>query len=139
MNIEQILKEANRYDAIQQILKDIVADNQQTYPVDPFIDNDHKTKWRVDGDNVRKDAKELLRIIDNNEAINTDFLYLTQYVRTKSDALLHNYAVSISHRNEPKIDMEKIRCWEILDNLLTNCCNGQLDDDWYIPTGWKKL
>lgn len=28
---------------------------------------------------------------------------------------------------------------EHLDNLLTNCCNGQLDDDWYIPTGWKKL
>lgn len=48
--------------------------------------------------------------------------------------LLHNYAVSISHRKVPEIDMENIRVWEILDNMLI-CWN---DEEWNIQDGWKK-
>ena len=52
--------------------------------------------------------------------------------------MLHNYSVSLSHRNEPTEDMDDIRTWEILDNLIF-CFRLDEEDNlhWSIPEGWK--
>lgn len=137
--IKDNLKEAKRYDEVVNILKNIISDNQSAYPVTAFVDNDGKTKWDVDGSLVKEEASRFLDVIENGETKQMsidDFLYLTQVIHTETDMRLHNYAVAISHRSEPHIDMEQIRSYEILENLLYN-----LDDvdKWTIPDGWKKI
>lgn len=137
--IKDILKEANRYEDIRNILNNIIEtlDDDMTYPVDAHID-DREIKWKVDGQLLIKEASNLLYLIDT-ENINCnnssdDFLNLLQYVRTKGDRLLHNYAIDISHRSTPCTDMNEIRKWKILENLIHNI-GGEL---WIIPDGWKK-
>lgn len=142
--IKEILIDANRYEDIVNILKDIskMDDNSYSYPVRVFIDSDGETKWRVDGKSVNEQSSKLLKLIeDGSDGIsNDDFTYLSEYVRSHTDMLLHNYAITITHRRDPE-DMETIRPWVILDNLIS-CWNLGLNDDdsaWDIPIGWKKL
>lgn len=139
MIIKDVLKEAERYDEILNIIVNIASGDESSFPVNAYKSGEN-TKWRVDGALVRKEAIELLQLIFKNEP-NTDvenddrFFNLLQYVETESDTLLHNYAVSISHRREPYIDMEIVRCWNILVNLLYN----YYENTWDIPTGWKRI
>ena len=159
MSIKEKLLEAGRYGSVLNILEKITNDNQSTYPTDPYVVyystktecrddsrpihtcadcSSKETKWRVDGEDVRKEASKLISRIslEQDETIKEeDYFNLRQYISTETCRMLHNYAVSISHRNDnPKEDMEVIRTWEILENLLFN-----LDDvsSWTIPNGWK--
>ena len=139
MSIKEKLLEAGRYSAILNILEKIIKDDQSSYPTDAYRDYSLKeTKWRVDGEDVRKQAAILYAKIsfEVDETLKEeDYFYLRQYISSETCMMLHNYAVSISHRNDnPKEDMEVIRTWEILENLLFN-----LDDvsSWTIPNGWE--
>ena len=49
--------------------------------------------------------------------------------------MMNNYVVSISHDHEPTIEMNDIKSWMILDNLIS-CLNT--DGDWTIPDEWKR-
>ena len=148
MIIKDILKEANRYEDVMGVLFGVIKQEEFDYPVDPFIDGS-QTKWRVEGSCVRNEAIRLLYVI-NNFSLPLDggcgtFDNLYQFVKTRSDMMLHNYSIGVAHRvNEPKEDMEVIRTWLILENLL--CClyiDYEKDDEesggWYIPDGWKKV
>ena len=75
-------------------------------------------------------------IMETDKRLSDSFWNLYQYVHTHTDTLLHNYSVRISHRKEPLIDMEIIRAWEILDNLIINRTG---EDNWHIPEGWKTI
>ena len=138
-SIKEKLLEAGRYNSVLSILEKIIKDDQSSYPVDAYKDySSTETKWRVDGDFVRNEASKLISKItlEEDKTINEkEYFYLEQYISTETCQMLHNYAVSISHRNDnPREDMEVIRTWEILENLLFN-----LDDvsSWTIPDGWK--
>lgn len=134
--IKDILKEANRYEDIKSILEKIISDDRRaSHPVNAFVDEHGNTQWRVDAGLVREEAAELLSNIENDtkSGIKSN---LVEYTMTHSNMLLHNYAVHVSHRKEPKEDaMDEIRNWLILENLLM-CWS---DDDWDIPDGWKKI
>ena len=134
-----ILKNAGRYEEVVNILKNIICDNNLTgtYPVDAFIDLDNTTRWRIDSKLIKEEATAFLQLLENgcNIAEPDEYFNLNQYIMSKSNMLLHNYAISISHRNNPEdnINMENIRIWLCLGNLLDNLN----DTDKYIPDGWK--
>lgn len=93
---------------------------------------------------VKKEAERLVYLINEEkvEKLSEDLPNLTQFVEKLSDVKLHNYAVSISHRIQPPaIDMEIIRSWEILENLLNYAIIVQQIPEivWGIPDGWKKI
>lgn len=137
--IKKKLTEALRYNQVTGILKYIISEDlAYSIPVDAYIDSSGKTSWRVDGRVVTKEAKLLLQTIeddvDEESVFPGSFESLEQYVHSHTNMLLHNYAVTISHRTVPNdMDMEVIRSWLILDNLLI--CFGS--KDWSIPDGWK--
>lgn len=139
--IKSALEKSNRYDDIIGILDEITKKNDASYPVNTFMDANGEARIRVDGNRVRNEAAELLKLINSDEfdENNIKFPNLMEYVRTQSDTLLHNYAIQISHRIEPDIDMDIIRCWVILDNILICLNSGYLLDDWAIPSGWGKI
>lgn len=141
--IKSILMEANRYRDVLDIILRIINSTQISYPVHAFAGKDGQVKHYVNGDSVREEARNLYNIIykDGCAGTNDDFTNLSEYVKSHSDDLLHNYAVAVSHRIESDINMEDVRSWEILDNLLM-CWNigGEDDEDeWYIPDGWKRI
>lgn len=139
--IKKILEDANRYDDVKNILNNIIKDNQYSYPVNAFGDDYGRIKYRVDGNAVRKEASILLQLIDEEKEINEksrdNISNLFRYVRSQYDMLLHNYAVYISYKKDPDVDIDIIRSWGILDSLIS--CFDYVDDNWYIPNGWRKV
>ena len=103
----------------------------------PLIDRLNHTLWSIDTKSIIEQAARLIIIIEDGCDGNTedDFDKLSAYVNDKSDTLLHNYAVSVSHKIEPEYNIDTIRCWEILDNMLA-CWNNNYDEPWCIPDGW---
>lgn len=139
-SLKSILVESGRYENIVTMLTNIIADTKASYPLrSAFVDNDGETSWRVDGVAVRQQANTLLKLIEADCDGNSsdDFCELRAYVKDKSDTLLHNYAVALSHNSQPKTDIDVIRQWEILDNMIA-CWNTNDEYDWYIPTDWQK-
>lgn len=141
--VRSVIEEANRLDEIVDILEKIIADNRSSYPVKAFVDQHGITRWRVDGEDVRKEAAVLLGIIKGEGNIETDekFLNLLEYVTTHSDMLLHNYAIGITHRREPDVDMEECRRYLIIENMI-ECWHINLIGNpitYTIPDGWKKV
>lgn len=142
MSVKTILIEAGRYDQVMDILNKTTQLSDHSFPVNCYSDNG-KASFRVDGSDVRNEAYNLIQGIET-DAINTmvvdDFENLFQYVHSHTDMLLHNYAVNVSHgQSNPNPDMDNIRVWCILDNLIMclgiqNCDDGW---DWDIPDGWK--
>lgn len=134
--IKNTLKKANRFDNILQILVSITRNQQNSYTVNPFVNENGKLSYHVKGSVVEYEAAELLDLLlaDNVSEITMRFENLSRYVRNQSDMLLHNYTVSLSHKATPDTDLETIRCWEILQNLLDNI---DYIDDWSIPKGWQ--
>ena len=143
MIISKILRDSGRYDDIIKILEKISMNNNYDFPVNAYVDDDGKTKWRVPGDDVRKGAVLLLSIINNNEAIteaSDQYECLRHVVETSADIMLHNYANFLSHRIKPDDDMENIRAYQILSHLLFYIGNEEVMScgDFTVPVGWKK-
>ena len=135
----KVLKEAGRYDQVTDILVKIATGcNGYTYPVRPFIDDDFTSKWRVEGSSIRKQALRLLEIVVDGDEVKVidemSFTHISAYVESHADILLHNYAIHISHKIEPDVDMDEARNWLVLDNLI-KCLH--LPEEWTIPDGWK--
>lgn len=143
-NFKQILQNANKYEDVTKILTDISKDTEYDYPVDAYVTDEGKTKWRVDGKTVQTEAARLLAIIKNPSitADPYDFINLRVYATSISNMYLHNYAVHISHRTTPLEDMDNIRSWEVLENLIYHIQNKQLNPDdhssWEILKGWHR-
>lgn len=142
--IKKILKDAGRYESVKEIIESITKlDAVGTLPVNAFVCRDGNTKWRVKASVVVKQANNLLESIESGSMETIDDVdELFEYVSSKMKMLLNNYAVSISHRKTPTIDMEIIRSWCILENLLLNLMMETItligeEIDWEIPEGWK--
>lgn len=145
-NFKNVLKEANRYDEVINILNKIIKDNKKagSVPVAVFIGENGKAKCDVDGRLVAKEAKNLLVLIDQEVQIKDNKIFdlfsnLHKYVNSHTDDLLHNYAISISHTSSSIISMESIRPWLILDNLIDNLVIIEDISSWHIPEGWRKI
>jgi len=138
--VKNILKDAGRYEDVVGILKGIISDTEYSYPVDAYVIKTGETLWRVDGDIVRSEAEKLLRLIEEGVAEENDsFMTLYEYINTHTNAKLHNYAIAISHRHEPDVDMEELRSWLVLWNLII-CYHDTyvVDTEWSVSEGWRK-
>lgn len=135
----KVLKEAGRYDQVTDILVKIATGcNAYTYPVHPFIDDDFTTKWRVEGSSIRKQALRLLEIVVDKEDVKVidemSFTQISAYVESHADILLHNYAINVSHKIEPDVDMDEARNWLVLGSLIKGL---HLPEEWAVSDGWK--
>ena len=119
-NIKSILKEANMYDEVVDILKTIiVSPNTNHYAVALYYDKDGTVRNDVDAGSVKLEAAILLLCIEdmiNYEQQNIIYLSaLSVYLDDMTNTLLHNYAVSLTHKEEPTIGIDTIRCFSIIN------------------------
>lgn len=138
--IKPVIEESGRLEEVINILKGIISDKESSYPVGAYVNDNNETVWRVNGETVRKEAVELLKVINQEvEETEEDFYNLLQYVKTEADILLHNYSIAIAHRIDPDIDMEDARRYLIVENLI-ECWILKLAGNpitYSIPDGWK--
>ena len=137
--IKKVLKEAGRYEDTLRILGEIINTNKvpDDAPIASYyVNSDGELKCRVDGGLVRKEASALLNILIHEEDLDINVSHLDEYITSATDIMLHNYAISISHKKEPNNDMEIIRSWLILYTMVWELNNGVALGS--IPKGWKR-
>ena len=144
-NFKELLREANRYEDVLGLLVSISHfkdDTDSSYPVNLFHSYDGKYTYRVSGKDLKSQARTVIEIIDEEIDLqdvreeNLIFEDTQNFVESYTNALLHNYSVTLSHGNIPeKGSMNTIRIWEILQSLIWAIIT--YDDDWDIPDGWK--
>ena len=138
--ISELLKEAGHYNEVKNILTNLAVKDSFDYPVYPFISDDGKTKWRVSATKVREEASKLCNALDCDKPVGSldDFYNLYPVVHTHADILLLILAIHFTHRNETEEDINNIRDYVILDNLLLNLDSDEEDCEWSIQEGWKR-
>ena len=146
----ETLRKSNRLLDVKRIIWNIGESTEmssgQYLPVHFCISNDGKIITHVKGENIYSESRHLFEVLstpgcmdDPNEASvdvyihEDDFDNLSLYVTDHCDVLLHNYAVSVSHRIDEEMD-DDIRVWCILANLLDNLHS----DTWDVPVGWMR-
>lgn len=143
---KSILEKAGRYDSSVAILKKVITCLQDnSVPVDPFIDDNNITQWRVEGKKCKEQAAQVLQIITDEVIVNKDDLVgklneIYYLIKSDADIKLHNYAVYQSHRKTPLDDMETIRNYLVLEDLILNLdTKNEVDPDesWEVCDGWK--
>ena len=139
--IKRKLKKANRYDDVMEILKNITRLENIEYPVNAFVNDDDRISYHIPGHVIRSEANDLIRGIYNNFSV-TDFggpfINLFRFVESKTNRLIHNYAVDITHRRVPNSNsMNEIRSWLVLWNILIGIDTE--NRNWEVPKGWRKL
>lgn len=140
---KKILKDANRYDDICNILKEIANIKDYDLPVRAFVSRKGGWENRIIVSNLKSESKLLLEILSQDldsdfDMCIDDYENLYEFVNTYADDLLHNYAVSLSHKKDPEYNIEKVRPWLILSNLLICLTVTTKEEPWSIPDGWKK-
>lgn len=144
--ISDMLRHADRYDDIIHVLNNIMIRPQDDFPVHQYFSGGivHET---VPASKVLIEASKLEIALKHNIFIIDTLDNLGRVVKYRSDILLHNYAVCISHRT--KMDdgkagckMEHIRTLLLLNHLIHYFDNITKDNienlcDFYIPNGWE--
>lgn len=137
MTIKQILKDANRYKDVMEVLYSLHSSSKSDYPVEAY-DAQGYISFRVNGQAVNDGAFKVIQCIESNAeslSFTDDLDPLYQYIKTSANTILHNYAISVTHRIEPIEDIDKARIYLIIQNII-DC--GKFDDiPWSIPDGWK--
>lgn len=145
---KSILEKAGRYDSSVAILKKVITCLQDSsVPVDPFVDDNNITQWRVEGKKCKEQAAQVLQIITDEVIINKDDLVgkldeIYYLIKSNADMKLHNYAIYQSHRKTPYEDMETIRNYLVLADLILNLDTKNEvnpDESWSISEGWKTI
>lgn len=144
------LKESGRYNQVIKILDKIISDTklEGETPVSAYVDENNNTQWRVDAISVKMEASLLkgALLYDNTDIFVSDYDSLRQYVSSKTDIMLHNYAIEISYRKDKhQIKMGTIRGWLCLDNIIYNIpitreeAQNKTSPLYYeIPKAWRK-
>lgn len=142
MSIKKILKDANRYDDIINVLNSIASLKGGDIPVSPHINiKGGNLICHVNALYVSKEAPKLIKLI-NNEVMEEnlcnlyEFVNLHYYVDSKTKDIIYDNALALSYGNNPKDNMNVIKIWFILSNLIININNY---NNWSIPDGWKNL
>ena len=143
---KSILEEAGRFDSSVAILKKVITCLQDnSFPVDPFVDDNNMTQWRVEGKKCKEQAAQILQIITDEVIINKDDLVgklndIYYLIKSNTDIKLHNYAIYQSHRKTPMDNMETIRNYLVLADLILNLDTKNeiySDYSWIVPESWK--
>lgn len=144
--IKKVLESAGRFEEVKKEIESFINETYGNYPVGLYIDDEGKVSYDVMGKETRNEASAILELISSDITTLADIPYFfnfTKYANYESNIMLHNYANAVAHRNsELNIpDMEKIRVWLIIDNLLAcvACGIAEEHNSWTIPCGWKKL
>ena len=134
---KQILIDAGRYEGVSSILTNLSILPGYQHPVSPYVKEDGTVSFDVLGVNLRNQASLLLRRLNGEQELGPvkDYLDLSLYVQSILNMMLHNYANHISHRIEPDVDMEDVRTWAVLSNLIDEL--AFCDEEWTIAEGWK--
>lgn len=137
------LRKSNRLLDVKCIIYDIIESFERVdagdLPVRFCISDDCKLITHVKSRDVYSEARHLFEVLstllaaDDSYIHRDDYSNLSLYVGDHCDMLLHNYAVSVSHRMGGPMD-DEIRVWCILSNLLDNLYS----DTWDVPVGWYK-
>ena len=148
MTIRETLAEANRLHEVMAILTNIFSIEDADLPVNLHFNVEGDATSRVAVKNLRKGAGILLSKIDSEpdeigfeitEKENWFLMDLGIYVESKLQLKQMNYANAVSHNHLPTyFDLEEIRTWSILDNLLTQVLYLREDTKFYIPEAWKR-
>lgn len=137
-NIKAILEEANRYDDVVEILKTTIASVRRNPAVGLYFDKDGNVRNDVDAKSIKLEVSILLLCIEGVlDYTQHDFTSLSVYITDMTDTLLHNYANSLTHKEEPNTGIDTIRCFSIITNLV-DCIQAGIMENWTIPDGWKK-
>ena len=142
---KSILEEAGRFNSSVVILKKVITCLQDdSFPVDPFIDNNNITQWKVEGKKCKEQATQILKVITDEVIIDKDELVgklndIYYLIKSSANMKLHNYAIYQSHRKTPFDDMESIRNYLVLADLILNLNtkNENPDYSWSVPESWK--
>lgn len=137
------LRRSNRLFDVKHLIYDIIESVERVdagdLPVHFCISDDGKLITHVKSKDVYSEAHHLFKVLstvlvaDDLYIYGDDYSNLSLYVGAHCDMLLHNYAVSVSHRMGGPMD-DEIRVWCILSNLLDNLYS----DTWDVPVGWCK-
>lgn len=150
---EAVIKElgkSNRLFDVTYLIHDIIESVERVdardLPVRLCISDDGKLITHVKSKDVYSEARHLFEVLSTLPAADDseedgvdscihedDYSNLSLYVRYHSNMLLHNYAVSVSHRIDGEMN-DDIRVWCILANLLDNLYS----DTWDVPIGWRR-
>lgn len=147
MTIKETLIEANRYEEVVNILESIIKDDQASYPLfGAFINQAGETRWRVEGEATRNEAKVILQLINDEikyeKLENKNVENIHKFVNGTVEIRLYNYANEISHRKEPdENDIEIIRQYQVLLTVIEYFHFDFINDpdfgEFEIPKGWK--
>ena len=142
---KSILEEAGRFDSSVAILKKVITCLQDnSVPVDPFIDDNNIIQWIVEGKKCKEQAAQILQIITDEVIINKDDLVgklndIYYLIKSNADIKLYNYAI-YKYRKTPMDDMETIKNYLVLADLILNLDTKNeiySDYSWIIPESWK--
>ena len=144
--IEAVIKNSGWYDEIDKILKNLIELEDMTdasYPLYNTFFYEGVFYDRVKGSDVKEGAILLLHFIKGE--VSSSVLYETwphralyHYLWGEKETLMHNYAVSKSHRVRPdEGSLDKIRQLSIICSLLDHI-DMREEDFFEIPEGWKK-
>lgn len=137
-NIKAILEDANRYDDVVKILKYTLSSVHRNPAVGLYFDKDGNVRNDVDAKSIKLEVSILLLCIEGVlDYTQHDFTSLSVYITDMTNTLLHNYANSLTHKEEPNINIDTIRCCNIINNLV-DCIQAGIMENWTIPDGWKK-
>ena len=140
-SVKRKLIKANRYEDIHRVIfHDIVNKISSDLKIVYF---DGGTSKILRGYNIIKEAKDffsLLSLEKENEMNLDDFDNFRCYVEDITDMKLHNFAISVAHRNNQACDMDdNIRVWLIIRNIFDVLATDCKLDSFKIPKGWKKI
>ena len=156
--IREVIVDSGRWDAIVEIIGEMLKLSAVTYPVDMQYEEDGETvtSYVVQKD-VRKGISHWLMLIDNNMEEfardeygkhEMDFSIMrsfSRFVDSELNTKLHNIAVDLIHgKDVPKYKLENIRALSVLNSSIDYIvCGLYLDIDgdfipFSIPSGWKK-
>lgn len=149
MTIRETLTEANRLQEVMAILTNIFSIEDANLPVNLHFNSEGDATSRVAVKNLRKGSGILLSKIDSEpdeigfritEKESWFLMELGIYVESKLQLKQMNYANAVSHNHLPTyFDIEEIRTWSILNNLLTQVNNLEEDFNFCIPEAWKSI
>ena len=146
-NLKEALQHANRYIDVVEAVRRLINDNSVNYPVSFFRDDKGNIKFSLDGQIVRDEAADFLRILEDKSPtllmLSAAGLFnFSKYADDHYKTLLHNYGVHISHHNyeDSEVMMNNIRIWMIIQNMFACALIAEQEDEedrtFSIPYGW---
>lgn len=134
---KSVLEEAGRYESSIEILNCMIK---------YFVANDDEVKYHLYTYKCKDQAAQILKVITDEVIIGKDDLVgklddIYYHISTEADIMLHEYAINQSYQIKPIYDIENIRSYLVLVNLIIYLnINNDIDSDksWSVPKGLER-